>query len=164
MKKLWVLRHAKSDWGAPSLPDFERTLNARGLRNAPEMGAFLAKQATLPGHVVASPATRARQTAELVCQSMGYPVGRIQYEPRIYESSPDTLLDVIDKVSDDISHLLLVGHNPGLTMLVNMLGGVLDNLPTCSVVSMTFDSRDWALLCYPPKDVQVWRAREVLGS
>ena len=162
MRQLWILRHAKSDWGTPSCPDFERTLNQRGLRNAPEMGAFMKTQASTPDLVVASPATRARQTAELVCQSMGYPVGRISYEPRIYEASPQALLEVIEAQSDDVEHLMLVGHNPGLTMLVNMLGGYLDNLPTCSAVSMSFESKDWALLCYPPKDVSVWRAREVL--
>jgi len=161
MKKLWILRHAKSDWGSPSLPDFERPLNRRGLGNAPAMGVFLAERA-VPELVLSSPATRARQTAELVSQSMGYAVGRIRYEPRIYEASPETLLDVIENIPDEVQHLMLVGHNPGLTMLVNMLGGSLDNLPTCSVVSMAFDSRDWTLLCYPPRALQIWRAREVL--
>lgn len=161
MKKLWILRHAKSDWGSPSLPDFERPLNKRGLANAPAMGAFLSEHG-LPDLVLCSPARRARQTAERVSESMGYAVGRIQFEPRIYEASPETLLDVIEQVPDAVQHLMLVGHNPGLTMLVNMLGGSLDNLPTCSVISFEFDSKDWALLCYPPRDMQLWKAREVL--
>lgn len=161
MKRLWLLRHAKSDWGSPSLPDFDRPLNKRGLSNAPSMGSFLVSKG-MPDWVISSPATRARQTAELVCQSMGYAIGRIQYEPRVYEALPETLLDVIEQVPDEVDHLMLVGHNPGLTLLVNMLGGRLDNLPTCSVVSMSFESRDWALLCYPPREMNCWLAREVL--
>lgn len=163
MKQIWLVRHAKSDWGSPGLPDFERPLNARGLAVAPAMGGYLAEQGVSPQLIVCSPARRARQTAELIAQGIAYPVGQIQFEQAIYEASPETLLDVIAQVPDEIERLMVVGHNPGMTLLVNMLGGALDNLSTCSVVSMGFASPDWDLLCYPPKNFIVWRPKTVLA-
>ncbi len=163
MKQLWLVRHAKSDMGPPSLPDIERVLNASGLETAAAMGGFLAGQGANPEVLIASPALRARQTAELLCRGLSYPVGNIQFEKAVYEALPETLLDVIQKVSMDVERLMLVGHNPGIASLVHMLGGSLVGMSTCTVVSMGFDSPDWDLLCYPPKYCKVWNPGEVLG-
>ncbi len=161
MKQLWLVRHAKSDWGHASLKDFDRPLNARGLRDAPAMGRWLAQQGVSPELLLSSPAKRARQTAELVSQGLGYPAGRIQFEQGIYEAQPETLLDVIQQVPMGIEALMLVGHNPGISLLCHMLGADIDSMSTCTVVAMGFDSPDWDLLCYPPKAVRLWRVKEV---
>ncbi len=163
MKHLWIVRHAKSDWGDPGLPDFERPLNKRGLGNAPAMGKWLAGQGVVPELIISSPAVRARRTAEMLATGMGYPLERIQLERRIYEASPETLLDVLAQADAAVNRLMLVGHNPGLTLLVNMLGGgPLDNLPTCAVAALTFNSPDWSLLCHAPVQESLWLPREVL--
>lgn len=165
MKQLWILRHAKSDMGHAGLPDIERTLNNQGIETASAMGRWLSSKGVNPDLLICSPALRARQTAELVSAGIGYPVGRIRSEDEIYEATPETLLDVIAQTDPDISSLMLIGHNPGLSMLVNMLGAEVGNgLSTCSVASMGFNSRDWSLLCHQPVNEVIWRSDEVLAG
>ena len=96
MKKLLIIRHGKSDWSKPGLGDFDRTLNERGLRNAPEMARRLAERIEVPQAVVSSPAVRAKSTAELFCDEWGYPASAILFKEEIYEARPSTLLKVIN--------------------------------------------------------------------
>ncbi|MBF0434383.1 MAG: histidine phosphatase family protein [Magnetococcales bacterium] len=122
-RQLLIMRHAKSSWDHPNLSDFQRPLTNRGLKDAPRMGHWLQSAQVLPDHVVASPAQRARQTTELVCQVLGFSEDRIVWNHSVYNADLKDLLDVLSAVPADARITLLVGHNPGLEFLFTFLGG-----------------------------------------
>ena len=114
------MRHAKSDWSA-NMEDFDRPLNRRGLKDAAKMGKWLRKQKIMPDRIVSSPAMRARQTIEIVCEQLHKPDSDILWDERIYEARLGDLLKVITEHGKSTECLLLTGHNPGLDHLVNHL-------------------------------------------
>lgn len=144
MKRLYLIRHAKSSWDNPALPDFRRPLNKRGKQDAPVMGQRLANQRELPELIVSSPAVRALVTAQTIADQIGYPIDQILEDPDIYEGTIATLLHVVHGVSDSHERAALVGHNPGLTFLANTLGSTrIDNIPTCGVVQIDLAIARW---------------------
>lgn len=144
MKQLILLRHAKSSWNDPALADFERPLNKRGRQNAPLIGRRLADRQCFPQRIISSPARRAGKTARLIAEELDYDKHCIDYEPHIYEADAMDLLDLVHSLDDALSEVMLVGHNPGLTDLANLLSvDVIVNLVTCGVVCMTFPVKSW---------------------
>lgn len=121
-RQLLILRHGKSDWETAAT-DIDRPLKQRGKRNARRIGLWLQQQGLVPDHIVTSPAKRARLTAESVCQSIGQAVDSIVQDSRIYEAGVSNLLDVLADCPDDARSVLLVGHNPGLEILLSYLSG-----------------------------------------
>jgi phosphohistidine phosphatase len=134
--KLWLIRHAKSDWNAGLASDFERPLNRRGKRDGPRMAEWLAMQSDPASWIWTSDAVRARATARFVAKGFAAAAAPVVEEHRLYESTPETLLDVIRQTPDDCAAAAVIAHNPGLTFLVNLLAGrdVTDNLPTFGIV------------------------------
>ncbi|WP_456451237.1 SixA phosphatase family protein [Hydrogenimonas sp.] len=148
MKELFLLRHAKSSWDDPTLGDFDRPLNKRGKEDAPLMGEHLAKLGIKPDLIVASPARRAKKTAKIVAQKLGYDESAIRWVESIYEASPQSLLYLVCSLPEEAKRVMLVGHNPGFTMLANMLGDIaIDNIPTAGVVGIAFDAKSWDDAC-----------------
>lgn len=145
MKRLTLLRHAKSSWDDPKLSDHDRPLAKRGRRDAPRMGRRLAQRGLEPDLLLTSPAVRARQTTELVAPELERPEMAIRLEPRLYMASAGELLAVLADQSDDIEEILLIGHNPELTQLVNMMLPTLrlQNLPTAGAVAMSCEADSW---------------------
>ncbi len=138
MKQLTLLRHAKSCWDN-ELPDFERPLNKRGLRNAPDMAERLKARKCLPDIALVSPAKRARETACIILPTMGLEDDQIRLDERIYEAGSGLLFNLIRETDDGFKHLLLIGHNPGFTDLWNFLAREkVRNIPTCGVFSLNF--------------------------
>ncbi len=121
-RQLLILRHGKSDWETDAA-DIDRPLNDRGKRSARRIGFWLQQQGLLPDHIVTSPAKRARLTAESVCRSIGQNIDSIVQDSRIYEAGVSNLLDVLADCPDDARCVLLVGHNPGLEILLGYLSG-----------------------------------------
>ncbi len=119
-RTLVLLRHAKSDWSVAG-PDTRRPLAARGRRQAPEAGHWLA--ANLPGVDlgVISPAVRARETWELISAELA--PAKAVVENKMYVASAAELLEVIWGLPDDAATVVLVGHNPGMEELVWQLAG-----------------------------------------
>ena len=115
MKTLVLVRHAKSSWSDPSLDDFDRPLNKRGERNAPEMGRRLGESGLQPDIFVSSPANRARSTAEIIAKELDYPADNIIYHGDLYHASPGDLLEAVRSLGDNIETAFLFGHNPGIT-------------------------------------------------
>ncbi len=142
MKKLLLLRHAKSDWGDASLPDFERPLNERGRRAAPLIGRFMREQELHPQLVIASPAQRTMETASLVIAASGIEA-EMRYDERIYEAQVGNLLQVISEIDDRKTEVLLVGHNPGVESLIEYLTGETRRVPTAALASITLDVERW---------------------
>ncbi len=148
MRELFIMRHAKSSWDDPTLPDFERPLNGRGKEDAPLMGEHLSRLGIKPDLIVSSPAKRAKKTAKIVARKLGYPEERIVWKESIYEASAQALLYLVCQLPDDAKRVMLVGHNPGFTMLANTLGDIaVDNIPTAGVVGIAFDASSWSEAC-----------------
>lgn len=145
MKTLILVRHAKSSWQEPGISDRLRPLNRRGQRDAPEMGRRLAERGVQIDMAVTSPATRAVLTARAVLPHLGYAWDDVSENELIYEASAATLMDVIRALDDRADTAMLFGHNPGLTDLVaQMRPRAIANVPTCGVVTLTFDIETWA--------------------
>lgn len=145
MLSLILLRHGKSDWGDPMLDDFDRPLAPRGLRNVPEMGRRLARRGPAPNLIVSSSALRAISTARAVARELGYREDRIVEAPSLYLASPNEMLSVARRTGADARVLMLVGHNPGMTDLANMMDDVrIDNMPTAAMLCVEFDAPTWA--------------------
>lgn len=144
MKTLTLVRHAKSSWGDEGLPDFERPLNDRGRRDAPEMGRRLKARALPLDALVSSPARRARSTARKLARALGFPASDLREEAAVYDADLAALLGVVHAFDPRWHHVLLVGHNPGLVELAHyFLGRGGFGLPTCAVVALSFDAAAW---------------------
>jgi phosphohistidine phosphatase len=152
MKSLLIVRHAKSSWKQPELDDRQRPLNKRGKRDAPLMGKRLAERGLRPQTILSSPAARALATARIIGAEIGYSESDIVVDERLYHSSASDLLNVIYGLENGLDQVMVVGHNPGLTELVNHLSSeYIDNVPTCGVVAFEFDVRGWEELAGPVK-------------
>lgn len=139
MIRLILIRHAQAVWGRPGLKDFDRPLDDRGRKEARLMGARLAARSTLPDTILSSPAARARETGETIASEIGFPEEKIAWDPAIYDAETRDLLQVIHGLAPAWQSVFLIGHNPGVTDLANLLAGAgLSNLPTCSVVGIEF--------------------------
>lgn len=144
MKRLFLIRHAKSSWDAQGLDDIDRPLNKRGKRDAPFMGARLQRYGVQPDLIYTSPARRARTTAQLIAGCLGYPEERIEQHAGIYSSELNRLLELVQQTDNGVNVLFLVGHNYVLTDLAEFLTGeALGNVPTCGIVGVAFDIRSW---------------------
>jgi phosphohistidine phosphatase len=146
MRRLTLVRHAKSDWKNPDLEDIDRPLNRRGLKAAPKMAASLAEQNLRPDLMLSSPAVRALETARVFAKALDFPLRRLKTEDRLYLARPADLLEVVHGVGARVRHLMIFGHNPGLSEFAQSLTGDSDlgELPTCAVYTMELDVRSWA--------------------
>ena len=135
MRRLMLLRHAKSDWSAPGTLDQDRPLSARGREAAPKMGNYMARHALVPDLIVASPATRVTETLALVVPSFAKQP-KAMPDARLYETDADELLKVIKETPRSAHSLLLVGHNPSLAELASLLMATLDQKRRSKVVTL----------------------------
>lgn len=144
MKYLTLVRHAKSSWDEARLPDYARPLNKRGRHDAPMMGQRMAKRGLNPDLIISSPAVRAASTTELIASELGYPSSRIVTDQRLYGAGESDWLAIIQGLDDDLEHVMLVGHNPGLTEVANALSPhPIGSVPTGGVVAFEFEAHTW---------------------
>ena len=119
MKRLTIIRHAKSSWKDTSLPNVLRPLNKRGKRDAPVMDERLARREIEPDAFICSPAARALATAEIIAQAISYPSDEIVVDDRMHGAGLFDLLEIVQGLDDSVDCALLLGHNPGLSELVD---------------------------------------------
>jgi phosphohistidine phosphatase len=144
MKKLYIVRHAKSDWSNPALNDFERTLNKRGLHDAPLMGERFKKLGFIPDMVFSSSANRAVMTCNIICKNLGYEPQKVEMKKELYLAAPQTILKMINTFQNVWKSVMLFGHNPGFTELIELLcQKSVGNLPTCALAAAHFKIDDW---------------------
>jgi phosphohistidine phosphatase len=167
MRRLMLLRHAKTETDAPSGRDRDRRLDARGRTDAAEIGSWIGRHPPYPDLVLVSPAIRAHQTWKIAWEAMKKraPQPRVEILPELYGADPSQLLKTIRAASSaDPKALMLVGHNPGLHELALALTGsgdaaprkaLTDNLPTSGLAMLDFAGDDW-------DDVAFRRGRLVL--
>jgi len=145
LRNLLLIRHAKSDWGHPSLSDFDRPLNGRGKSDAPIMGDRLAASGIRIDRLVSSPAVRAKTTAEAIAQSIGFPAHDISWMTGLYLASPLDILDIVHTCPNHVRTLAIVSHNPGISELANQLCDTsVGNIPTCGIVHLAADLSTWS--------------------
>jgi len=162
MKTLLILRHAKSSWANAGLPDHDRPLNDRGKRDAPRMGQLIEQQGLVPDMIVCSTALRARKTASKVAKACGYR-GRIEEVQTLYHAYPDDCIQYLRGLSDQYESVLLVGHNPCLEDLVQVISGQYERMPTAALAHLVLGIERWADM--PSRGagrlVEVWRPKEI---
>jgi phosphohistidine phosphatase len=144
MKRLALIRHAKSSWKYPELTDLERPLNKRGKHDAPMMGKRLAAKKQIPDLIISSPANRAIKTARAIARELGYSQEKIKQKKKVYMASVEELMTVIHKINDQHQHVMLFGHNPTLNELSFYLTNRrVGNIPTCGVFCIDFEISSW---------------------
>jgi len=154
MRRLMLLRHAKSDWTRPGTRDHERALAPRGREAAPRIGAYMAHHGLTPDLVLCSTATRARETWDLVAPAFAGPPP-VTYERLLYEAGANALLDVVKETKPGAHVLLLTGHNPGLHDFAQRLIAsgdtdarqrLTEKFPTGALAVIDFAIDDWRKL------------------
>lgn len=144
MKYLTLVRHAKSSWKDPSLSDFQRPLNKRGQRDLPALCQRLADCKLIPDRLIYSPAKRTEMTAEGIIHRLSLTADTLLSCPPVYEASATELLKLISMQADKTQHLMLVGHNPGLQDLGDLLTGeAIPHFPTSAVLHLQLTIDDW---------------------
>lgn len=138
MRKLTLIRHAKSSWADISLRDHDRPLNKRGKRDAPFMAQLMASRAWRPDRLISSTAVRARTTAFQFAEALNLGEQDVLLREQIYEASTTSLINLIAGLDDQWKEVALFGHNPTFTMVANLFyrNDFLDNLPTCGIVEI----------------------------
>jgi phosphohistidine phosphatase len=144
MKKLTIIRHAKSDWYSDAKTDFDRPLNERGKNAAPLIGERMAKRNCQPDLLISSPAKRARQTAKRIAKQIDYPADEILFRDDIYEASLKTLLTLVRSIDNRFADVVLFGHNPGFSELGEWFTDQAPEwLPTCGLLELELAIDDW---------------------
>lgn len=169
MRRLHLLRHAKSDWGDPSLGDHDRPLTSRGRRAASSMAEWMETNGVRPAVVLCSTAVRARQTLDRVLPALGDPV--VSYEEGLYHVTGEDLLARLRELPDGAGEALLVGHNPGLQDLAVDLAApgperdrIAAKLPTGGFVALGADVPRWSDLAGGSAAVVVFVTPRELGE
>jgi len=162
MKTLLILRHAKSSWKDGSLADHERPLNQRGRADAPRMGALLRAEGLAPDLILSSTAARARETARLAAEECGFG-GDIELREAFYPGDPEDYLQALGELSGDHEIVMVVGHNPGLEELLEVLTGEYQRLPTATLARIDLPVASWAELDeeVEGKLIDLWRPKEI---
>lgn len=162
MKSVLLLRHAKSSRKDPDLIDHDRPLNKRGKRDAPCMGLLLKKEDLVPDIIISSTAIRALTTAQAVAKASGYKA-KIIFNRSLFAAGPQAYLDALHDLSDDNVRVLMIGHNPGMEELVELLTGEIHLMPTCSLALVKFHVEKWSEIDNKSKGemVEIWRPRDL---
>ncbi len=145
MKKyIYLIRHAKSSWKDPELADRERPLNKRGHRNAAEMSARLAHFIKHPDLIISSPAKRSLTTAHYFASELDYPAFDIQVDERLYFCGLKGELKVIKALPETVQSVIIFGHNPDISELLNFLSPEkYEAMPTCTVAKLKLKQLLW---------------------
>ena len=143
MKKLILIRHAKSSWKDMSLTDFNRPLNGRGKFDGPLMASYLRNRFVNVDYLHSSSSIRTFETSKYFINQIHF--GKIQYDDSLYHCSSSSLLEMIMNYSDDYQSAVIVAHNPGLTNLINNITNIsMDNLPTAGIAEIEFNCDYWS--------------------
>jgi phosphohistidine phosphatase len=141
---LLLVRHAKSSWDNVGIADIDRTLKARGINNAYEVSRKLKLNDRMPDRIISSPAIRALHTAVIFARVFEFPLKNLQINNILYESSEEKMIEFIKKMPDESQSVMLFGHNPDVTYMVNYFGKkTVDDIPTSGVVILTFKCQNW---------------------
>jgi phosphohistidine phosphatase len=149
MKKLFLVRHAKSSWDNPEMNDLDRPLNERGEKDAPHMAKLTKQRQVSPDRMISSPALRTLTTCRIFAKALGFDAQKIETVDKLYHASASVWFKVLQSLkehkgnSEDVA--LVFGHNPGITEFANeLLNAHIDNIPTCGIVAATLNIDQWS--------------------
>jgi len=144
LKQLLIIRHAKSSWDNFSQNDFDRPLNDRGHRDAPDMAKRLFEKKIAIDAFISSPAKRAFTTAQYFAGQYGTAEDNIIQIPGLYHAPAETFYDIISKTNDTFNTIAVFSHNPGITHFVNGLTSTeIDNMPTSGIFAVKAEISRW---------------------
>lgn len=155
MRRVLLLRHAKSSWGSADLDDMARPLAPRGRKAAPLIGRHISGQSLVPDLVLCSTAVRARQTLELVIAEWDRAAGddaQVDMRAALYLATVGEMLSAIRRLDDDIECVMIIGHNPGMAILADELASKGDpehlqamatKFPTAALAVLDFETSSW---------------------
>jgi phosphohistidine phosphatase len=154
MRRLMLLRHAKSDWSRPGARDHERMLAPRGREAAPRIGAYMVHHGLNPDLVLCSTATRARETWDLVAKAFTQKPALV-FDERVYEAGANALFEIVKETKSSVHALLVTGHNPALHDFAQRLiasgdtdarARLTEKFPTGALAVIDFAVDDWRKL------------------
>ena len=162
MKTLLLMRHAKSSWSDKDLPDHERPLNARGKRDATQMGELLNAEDLIPEAILCSTAKRTKTTAKLLVENISFE-GEITYLRDFYHGEPEDFIAALNILPDEIDVAMIVGHNPDLEYFLDVLTGAGERMPTAAIACVELPIDSWEELDEDVEGelIEVWRPREL---
>ena len=138
MKRLILVRHAKSSLNQPLVSDHERILNQTGISEAKLIGQYLSNNKYTPCHIISSTATRTLETANSIIEQLKFK-NKIETQSLIYTDSILNILNLINNIDDQYQCVMLVGHNPTITQLINHIANrKIDHMPTCGTGIVDF--------------------------
>lgn len=144
MKLLTLVRHAKSSWSNFDLSDHDRSLKNVGVKRTSKVVSYFIEYGLMPELILSSTAKRALDTAKIIAGGIGYNIDNIIAKKSIYHADTDDIYSEIFSCDNKINSLMLVGHNPTFTYLVNeFVNPSIDNLPTTGAVSIRFETDEW---------------------
>ena len=145
MKTVYIVRHGKAVPASANASDFDRMLTDTGVARTCRVALYMAESRPVIDQIITSPAERAYATALIIADKLGYPANKIVTEEKIFSGDENDLLNLIEDLDDSINSVMIVGHNPSLTMAANKFASPkLDSLPTTGVVSVHLETENWA--------------------
>ncbi|MEJ5314774.1 MULTISPECIES: histidine phosphatase family protein [Anaerolinea] len=162
MKTLLIMRHGKSSWKDPALPDRERPLAKKGIKASRRMGLFIQEKELIPQRILCSSARRSVQTAQLFCETCGCP-DTVEVLDELYMAEAETYIRALQNLPDELERVMIIGHNPGLEFLLQMLSGELVSLPTSVIAHLTLPIQHWSELNEHTEGslIEVWKPKEL---
>jgi len=162
MKTLLIMRHGKSSWKDPALPDCERPLAKKGIKASRRMGLFIQEKELIPQRILCSSARRSVQTAQLFCETCGCP-DTVEVLDELYMAEAETYIRALQNLPDELERVMIIGHNPGLEFLLQMLSGELVSLPTSVIAHLTLPIQHWSELNDHTEGflIEVWKPKEL---
>lgn len=144
MKRVYIVRHGKSDWDQLELNDLERPLKKRGITNSQDMSEHMLDLSWIPDIIISSPAVRAYDTAKIFADVLDLKGAAFKVDERLYLPDFPSLLKFILYLSDDVDSVMIVGHEPSLSNLINhFVPNPIDKVVTGSLTSLTFNTKEW---------------------
>ena len=144
MKKLILVRHAKSDWSIPGIKDIDRPLNERGYSDAHKIGAQLREKTSGKKLFISSPAIRAISTALIIAREINYPQENISIHSELYEAEENVYEELVFSLDNSLDTVFIFGHNPTISHVISQFSAVpYIEVPTCSVSFLNSEKENW---------------------
>ncbi len=162
MKSLLLMRHAKSSWKDETLEDYERPLKKRGRKDAKRIAKVIKKNDLVPDLILSSSATRARETVEIVVDTLDYNK-RIVFSDELYMGEPHDFIDALINLNNDYRNVMIVAHNPGLEAFLQIIDGDIESLPTAGLGHLVLVIDDWKDISLETMGdlVSFWKPKEL---
>ena len=144
MKTLYLIKHAKSNWGIPDIRDFERPISKSGAKDVNTISSYLMIQNILPDIMLSSCALRAQETTDLLANKIGYEGKKIFLE-ELYMTTAEDIQEIIMAQDDSFNHIFVIAHNPQISEFINLvIEEHFSKMPSMGVVALNFDIDEWS--------------------